>query len=625
MRELLEVRGPKPFIAARIKLPSSENTLAQIRALQAIEGFEFICPNQPLQTGDFPNEGQGQFIKQWHLHNTGQDPPGGSEDADVDAPEGWIWEKGDHPNDLIRVAILDSGIPIDAEGIGLSHEDLNDPQRFTLCLDVVGEGIPFRDRRGHGTHVTGIVSAETNNSVGVAGVAWKNKAMVYRILNQWGTGNWWDTFVAIDHAIENGAKVINQSSGEPNLNWYLRIMLGNLIEKAHIYGIVYVTIAGNHPNYACNTAMWYPGAFGSEYANLITVAATDKNDLRARYSIVGPEITVAAPGGGGWDWPENNGIYSTTPGYPVTMEMFHSDKYGYCSGTSMSAPTVTGLVALVRSINPSLWPSYVIGLITENADPVHAEEIDPYCEIEYDYTGDGHNNLVGYGRINIEETLRSVPLTGFHAEIVPINGGGPNKVIATNRPPQTWYAHLSWSTHRCDFFWRYRVDKSENEPGNWHFVRYPDQPQYGEFQMCDDYAVEDWVDYYYRVSVVNEADSIIVSSPVIHVYAGGDPLRSPAMDNIPTTLTLIHNYPNPFNPTTQIKFGLPKASHIRLQIMNVRGQTIRVLVDEQRAAGWYTVTWDSKNEAGRDVASGIYLYLIEADNKKILKKMTLIR
>ena len=59
--------------------------------------------------------------------------------------------------------------------------------------------------------------------------------------------------------------------------------------------------------------------------------------------------------------------------------------------------------------------------------------------------------------------------------------------------------------------------------------------------------------------------------------------------------------------------------------MNIRGETVRILVDEEMEAGWHTVTWDSKNEGGSQVASGIYLYLIEADGKKILKKMTLIR
>jgi len=93
----------------------------------------------------------------------------------------------------------------------------------------------------------------------------------------------------------------------------------------------------------------------------------------------------------------------------------------------------------------------------------------------------------------------------------------------------------------------------------------------------------------------------------------------------PESLLLENNYPNPFNPTTQIRFGLPTTSKVRLMILNQRGQTVRVIVDGEKPAGWHTVTWDGKNESGHEVASGIYLYILEADNKKILKKMTLIR
>lgn len=59
--------------------------------------------------------------------------------------------------------------------------------------------------------------------------------------------------------------------------------------------------------------------------------------------------------------------------------------------------------------------------------------------------------------------------------------------------------------------------------------------------------------------------------------------------------------------------------------MNIRGETVRILVDDEMATGWHTVTWDGKNADDSNVASGIYLYLIETDEKKILKRMTLIR
>ncbi len=94
---------------------------------------------------------------------------------------------------------------------------------------------------------------------------------------------------------------------------------------------------------------------------------------------------------------------------------------------------------------------------------------------------------------------------------------------------------------------------------------------------------------------------------------------------LPKELTLDQNYPNPFNPTTTVRYGLPISSRVNLRIMNIRGQTVRTLVDEEKQAGWYTVTWDGKNESGQDVSSGVYLYLLETNEGSILKKMTLIR
>jgi len=95
--------------------------------------------------------------------------------------------------------------------------------------------------------------------------------------------------------------------------------------------------------------------------------------------------------------------------------------------------------------------------------------------------------------------------------------------------------------------------------------------------------------------------------------------------SVPRQLSLEQNYPNPFNPTTTIRYGLPHSSRVNLRIINTRGQTVRTLVDEEKSAGWYTVTWDGKNESGQQVSSGIYLYLLETNEGSILKKMTLIR
>ncbi len=85
------------------------------------------------------------------------------------------------------------------------------------------------------------------------------------------------------------------------------------------------------------------------------------------------------------------------------------------------------------------------------------------------------------------------------------------------------------------------------------------------------------------------------------------------------------NYPNPFNPETVIKFYLPQDSKVNLKVYNILGQVVNTLVDEPLTAGDHSVTWNGKNEQGRDVASGVYFYRIQAGSFESIQKMTLLR
>lgn len=85
------------------------------------------------------------------------------------------------------------------------------------------------------------------------------------------------------------------------------------------------------------------------------------------------------------------------------------------------------------------------------------------------------------------------------------------------------------------------------------------------------------------------------------------------------------NFPNPFNPETVIKFNLPQASAVTLKVYNILGQMVNTLVDEPLDAGSHSVMWDGKNAQGRDVASGVYFYRINAGGYESIEKMTLLR
>ncbi|RKY54770.1 MAG: hypothetical protein DRP89_04590, partial [Candidatus Neomarinimicrobiota bacterium] len=96
-------------------------------------------------------------------------------------------------------------------------------------------------------------------------------------------------------------------------------------------------------------------------------------------------------------------------------------------------------------------------------------------------------------------------------------------------------------------------------------------------------------------------------------------------ETFPESYTLEQNYPNPFNPTTTISFNLPKPTYIRLEIYNLLGKKIRTLVKNYYPAGHWTVTWNSKNNNGERVPTGIYFYYLYTPNCTLVKRMMLLK
>ncbi len=99
-----------------------------------------------------------------------------------------------------------------------------------------------------------------------------------------------------------------------------------------------------------------------------------------------------------------------------------------------------------------------------------------------------------------------------------------------------------------------------------------------------------------------------------------DPLPVDHVSDIPTSVTLDQNYPNPFNPETVIRFELPRQAEVRLEIVNVLGQTIAVLKNETMPAGSYESIWNAANHP-----SGVYFYRLRADDYSVTRSMTLLK
>jgi hypothetical protein len=99
----------------------------------------------------------------------------------------------------------------------------------------------------------------------------------------------------------------------------------------------------------------------------------------------------------------------------------------------------------------------------------------------------------------------------------------------------------------------------------------------------------------------------------------------PAAARIAQKFSLGNSYPNPFNPECVIDYGLPVDCHVTLSVYNIRGQRVKVLVDEYQGAGFESVTWDGRDDDGRELASGIYFYRIQAGDFAQSRKMVLIK
>jgi subtilisin family serine protease len=215
-----------------------------------------------------------------------------------------------------------------------------------------------QDDYGHGTHVAGIAAAATNNNVGVAGLAWGAQILPVKVLDANGFGLYSEIANGILYAAGRGAHVINVSAGGHN---YSEALCG-AVAQARAQGSLVVAAAGNDAG-----AVLYPAACPGALA----VAASDSADRRASFSNVGPELAVTAPG---------VDIFSTW--YRSGIQ---ASSYETLSGTSMAAPYVSGLGALIWNRWPGWGPAAVTYQITATA---------------VDIEGPGWDRSTGWGRID---------------------------------------------------------------------------------------------------------------------------------------------------------------------------------------------------------------------------------
>ena len=374
-------------------LPENVNIMEAIPQIKKIGLIETAEPNYVMRTHFEPNDQYFTEGKQWALKNVGQIPPSGTNDADIDAPEAWDITKGTINT---KIAIIDTGIPLSLPSLALCHPDLSNQSKIQLgidCIDLEGSveylrGV--RDASGHGTHVAGIIGADANNGIGIAGLANGCKLLIVQSINASGIGTGYSFLSAVQYAVNNGAKIINFSGGYASPGSGEITAYNDALEYADNNNVLVVVSAGNENS----GGVTYPANLAPYYSNVISVTATDHNDIFASYSSQGAEVCVSAPGGNGLPNNDGNDIYSTTPNYSFALQnspYYVTQEYGYLFGTSMAAPHVSAIAGLILSINPNLYPYQIKDIIQQSAE---------------DKGVTGRDNYYGYGRVNAYKALK---------------------------------------------------------------------------------------------------------------------------------------------------------------------------------------------------------------------------
>jgi serine protease len=376
---------------------------------RVVPGYDFVSPDVVLPSQDPVHHGTYFF--------TAND--GSGRDSDPSDPGDWI-------------------TAAEADGT-----DPTDGWFFSGCDAEVSSW--------HGTHVAGIIGANGNNEIGIAGINWNSKILPVRVLGKCGgstsdvvDGMTWAAGLSVPGAPANAnpAKVLNLSLGGVDP---CSTTMQNAVNSIIAAGATIVAAAGNH------FVQGPPPQFGQDASGIspancngvISVAATNRVGGRAFYSNFGTIVKIAAPGGewigSGPTYPDS--ILSTlNTGTTSPVASPGGDTYYYYQGTSMAAPHVAGIISLMLSQSPSLTPAQILSIIqaTARTFPTGTGSV----------AGDCTTSLCGAGIINAAAAVADVsadlslviatptpapPLTVGNAvsQIITVTNNGPGTAFTT--------------------------------------------------------------------------------------------------------------------------------------------------------------------------------------------------
>ena len=377
--ETLSVERPKLLGFYLVSFDPQYDPDEVASAYEADPNVEYAEPNylayisdEPLTPMNFtPNDPYFSF--QWHMPL-------------IQAPQAWDVSTGQN----VLIAVLDTGVAYEDFGNFRRAPDLG-TTRFVSGYDFINSDSHANDDQGHGTHVAGTIAQSTNNAQGVAGVAFNASLMPVKVLDGRGQGSHDAIAQGIVYAADRGARIINLSlSGRTGSS-----TLAEAVDYAASKGSLVVAAAGNS-----GSRVEYPAA----YESVLAVGAVGFDRRRVDYSNFGSQIDLVAPGG-------DTDVDLNGDSYPdgVLQETFQGDptQFGLFlyEGTSMAAPHVSGVAALLMARNPGATASQV-----QQAMENTALDLGPA----------GRDDQYGHGLVQAADALAAI--------------GGPQPVTPTPTP-----------------------------------------------------------------------------------------------------------------------------------------------------------------------------------------------
>ncbi|MBJ6801969.1 RCC1 domain-containing protein [Geomonas propionica] len=353
----------------------------------------YAVPAYQYQTESVPND---PFFSSWGSWGYNYDDLWGLKKIEVAAA--WDVTKGDG----VIVGVVDTGLDYNhvdivanvwsnlAEEAGAPGADddgngfVDDSKGWDFAY---GTNDPI-DHFGHGTHVTGTIAATGDNGIGVPGIAYHARIMPVKGLDDYGSGYNDRLANAIIYAAQNGADVINNSWG----CWPCGVdpVVEDAVRTAHALGSVVVVAAGNSGSDA------YYGSPGS-IQDVVTVGSTGVQDVLSSFSNSGYIMDLVAPGGDASDGSDTYNILSLRAAGTETGSLYLvGTDYIRLAGTSMAAPHVSGVAALILAANPDLTREQVISILRHSAD----DQVGPAASDK-----PGFDPFYAWGRLNAARAL----------------------------------------------------------------------------------------------------------------------------------------------------------------------------------------------------------------------------